>query len=190
MTLYRRDGGSNVTVDLIVVLLVLIIVSIGCVGALWFLRRIRRRRESAGLLPMHNDNMDEKLTMPKKKGHRRLSGITISTGAPLVSDRRSSSKFVDEEKQQFIASTSPPPSAGNVPQIRITFPDETDTAGKRQSGRSVLIHVDDKGGIGMEPVHEDESLPPYEAGRFVSLDLDRMGGLKEKEHTDTKPAAA
>lgn len=46
-----------------------------------------------------------------------------------------------------------------------------------------MVRIGDSGSIGMEPVGED-ALPPYQssdAERFQSLDLERMGGLKEKD---------
>ncbi|KAJ5809250.1 uncharacterized protein N7503_001468 [Penicillium pulvis] len=95
----------------------------------------------------------------------------------------SDSVFVYDEKRSLMEnSDSPPPSP--VPEIRITFPEEEDASGKRQSGRMVVVRISDAGSIGLEPCHED--LPPYQTtdtGRFQSLDLERMGGLKEKgEH--------
>ena len=187
-TLTRRDGGSTVTIDLIIVLLILILVSLGCVGALWFLRRKRRTREA--LLPTYGE-ATEKLGTSSQMGHRRLSGISVSSSkTPFSGIRRASAKFVDEEKQQFMATTTPPPTSDKLPQICVTFPEDTDHAGKRQSGRSVLLHIDDKGSVGMEPIHHDENLPPYEAERFESLDLDRVGGLKEKVYSHGKPVAA
>ena len=180
-TLLRREGGSPTEVGLLIVLLVLLIVSVLSVGALWFLRRKHKAR-AALLLPTHVDS--EKLSAPIKKGHRRISSVTISPSISLTAERQSYPRFVDEEKRELIATTTPSPSAGPLPQIRITFPEETDDSGKWQSGRVVLLHVDDKGGIGMEPVREDENLPPYETERFVSLDLDRIGGLKEKQNME------
>ena len=76
-------------------------------------------------------------------------------------------------------SNSPPPSP--IPEIRITFPEEVDEQGKRQSGRVVVVRVGEHS-VGLEPVNE--KLPPYqqyESERFQSLDLDRIGGLKEKD---------
>ena len=79
-------------------------------------------------------------------------------------------------------SSSPP--ASPVPEIRITFPEEEeDSSGKRKSGRVVVVRISDNGGVGLEPYQE--CLPPYQSGesdRFQSLDLERMGGLREKEH--------
>ena len=77
--------------------------------------------------------------------------------------------------------SSPPLSPENVPEIRITFPDEQDEAGQRKSGRVVIVRVGETG-VGLEPLKE-EQLPAYEKEsreRFHSIDMERIGGLKEK----------
>lgn len=77
--------------------------------------------------------------------------------------------------------SSPPLSPDNVPEIRITFPDEQDEAGRRMSGRVVVVRVGETG-VGLEPLKE-EQLPAYEkesGERFHSIDMERIGGLKEK----------
>ena len=77
--------------------------------------------------------------------------------------------------------SSPPLSPDNVPEIRITFPDEQDEAGRRKSGRVVVVRVGETG-VGLEPLKE-EQLPAYEketGERFHSIDMERIGGLKEK----------
>ena len=79
-------------------------------------------------------------------------------------------------------SSRPNSPSSPLPEIRITFPEEEDEAGKRKSGRVVVVRIGENGGVGLEPCNDDQ-LPPYQksdAGRFQSLDLDRMGGLKEK----------
>ena len=76
-----------------------------------------------------------------------------------------------------------------VPEIRITFPEEEDEGGKRKSGRVVVVRISETGGVGLEP-YTDDHLPPYQksdAERFQSLDLDRMGGLKEKNSSPRLP---
>ena len=55
---------------------------------------------------------------------------------------------------------------------------------QHQSGRVVVVRVGEHS-VGLEPVTED--LPAYQrdsADRFDSLDLDRIGGLKEKDSKD------
>lgn len=73
-----------------------------------------------------------------------------------------------------------------MPEIRITFPEEEDKSGKSKSGRVMIVRISETGGLGLEP-YSDEVLPAYQqsdAERFQSLDLDRMGGLKEVERNE------
>jgi len=77
-----------------------------------------------------------------------------------------------------------------VPEIRITFPDEEgEQPGQNKSGRVVIVRITDSGSIGMEPLHH-EQLPPYQqadGARFQSLEIDRLGGLREREqHSSTQ----
>lgn len=60
-----------------------------------------------------------------------------------------------------------------VPQIHLTCPDE----------KVVVVTISEKGAVGLEPL-EKETLLPYmsrggEKDEFKSLDLERMGGLRE-----------
>jgi hypothetical protein len=148
-------------IDLLIVLMVLIFISLLLVGALYTVRKVRRRRAIARQqLPFHNE-----------KSSRRLT-ITAS---------RNSSVYVYDEKSSMM-SESAPASPTDVPEIRITFPDEQDESGRRKSGRVVVVRVGETG-VGLEPLKEDEQLPAYEketGGRFESLDMERIGGLKEK----------
>ncbi|KAJ8613080.1 hypothetical protein MRB53_037132 [Persea americana] len=64
--------------------------------------------------------------------------------------------WVDREKRDFFTSTSGPPPS-QLPEIRITFPEEVDDEGKRHSGRVVVVHVGENG-VGLEPI---DDLPPY-----------------------------
>lgn len=80
------------------------------------------------------------------------------------------------EKQALMSPSARSPDC--VPEIRITFPDEDASTGKRAT--VVLVQVGD-GAVGYRPVEED--LPPYQSSngqRFASVDLERVGGLKEK----------
>jgi hypothetical protein len=155
-------------VSLLVSLLVLVILGLALIGALFFLRHVRKTKKAAAELPLYEK---------RQSGHRRL---TITT-SPYGKGRES--VLVYQEKQDLMANSSSPPSSP-VPEIRITFPDEVDSAGKRQSGRVVVVRVGEHS-VGLEPLRED--LPPYQrdsSDRFDSLDLDRMGGLKEKSEKD------
>ena len=155
-------------VSLLIALLVAVIVGLLLIGALFFVRSIRKGRKEAEL-PLYNEKRQS-----KSSNHRRLT-ITASPRG-----KGSESIYVFQEKQNLIAnSCSPPPSP--IPEIRITFPEEVDESGKRQSGRVVVVRVGEHS-VGLEPLQED--LPPYQkdaSDRFQSLDLDRIGGLKEKD---------
>jgi hypothetical protein len=163
---------STAMIDLLIALLVLVFASLLLIGALYTVRKIRRSRAIARQqLPLHNDPNASKRT----SNHRRL---TI-TAAPYG---RGSSIYVYDEKRSMISSPSSPPiSPDNVPEIRITFPDEQDESGRRKSGRVVVVRVGETG-VGLEPLKE-EQLPAYEkesGERFHSIDMERIGGLKEK----------
>ncbi|KAJ9301334.1 hypothetical protein DTO271G3_1469 [Paecilomyces variotii] len=168
-TLVTRDDGNNegegltpTMVNLLISLLVLILFGLSLVGALLVLRRKRQNR-SRSELPIHNGQC---MSNPRYT---------------ITSNGKTESVFVYDEKRNLMENSSSPPSSP-VPEIRITFPEEEDEAGKRKSGRVVVVRISETGGVGLEPCHED--LPPYQsddAERFQSLDLERMGGLKEKQ---------
>lgn len=156
---------SPTALDLLITLLALLFVAILLTGGLLWLRR-KRQSKTRHELPFHNGQVSS--------NHRRL---TISTSAPPNTE----SLLVYNEKRSLMENSSSPPDSP-VPEIRITFPEEEDEAGKRKSGRVVVVRISDGGGVGLEPFQED--LPPYQAnepGRFHSLDIERLGGLKEKE---------
>ncbi len=164
-----RDGSTSsgitpTVLNLLIALIVLFIVAVILVVTLLVLRSIRRSRITKEHLPLY----DEKPTrVPNPRG------LSIRT------DKQTTS-IVFQEKQNLIEnSSSPPPSP--IPEIRITFPEEIDESGKRQSGRVVVVRVGDQS-VGLEPVQD--TLPPYQqtvSDRFQSLDLERIGGLKEKD---------
>ena len=170
-TLLRRDDPPSATLTptmmkLIITLIVLFFVGTCAVAGLFILRSRRKTKEQAESdLPFHKSN------------HRRL---TI-TAAPY--GRRPESIYLYKEKETLIAEPGSPPESP-IPEIRITFPEEEDEAGKSKSGRVVVVRISETGGVGLEPYNEDQ-LPPYQrvdSEGFESLDLDRMGGLKEIEH--------
>lgn len=165
-----EEAGSPTTVNALIALLVLVLVAVLAVTTLLSFRRYRRSK--ASLLPVyHNEKSDT-----KRSNHHRISGISI-TARPRFGRPPRLPLSIHQEKQEIL--DSPPPSP--IPEIRITFPEEVDETGKRQSGRVVVVHVGERG-VGMEPY--EECLPSYQKDvndRFQSLDLERIGGLRENE---------
>lgn len=160
---------SATMIDLIIALMVLIFLSLLLIAALYTVRKIRRNRAIARQqLPIHNDSKP----IPNP---RRLTIKATPYG-------RGSSIYVYDEKSSVLSSPSSPSfSPDSVPEIRITFPDEQDESGRSKSGRVVVVRVGEMG-VGLEPVN-DEQLPAYEkesGARFHSIDMERIGGLKEK----------
>lgn len=173
--LRRRDdlNSNSTTIDLLIALLVLVFVALALVGTLFMVRKIRRNRAVARQqLPTYNESGSRPVS-----NHRRL---TI-TATPYKGGRASSIYVYDEKSSMMKSPNSPPLSPDNVPEIRITFPDEQDESGRRKSGRVVVVRVGENG-VGLEPLQE-EQLPAYEkesGERFHSIDMERIGGLKEK----------
>jgi hypothetical protein len=151
--------------DLVLALLALVLLALCLMSMLYYLHR-QRKAHKRSLLPTHQ-------SCPSQ--HR----LTISATSFLGD---AESIYVVDEKRDLTNSLSSLPSSP-VPEIRLTFPDEEGTCGKRQSGPVVVLRVADSGAVGMEPLAK-EQLPPYQpkdGGRFQSLELDRIGGLKENE---------
>lgn len=163
----ESSGMSTTMIDLLISLMVLIFVSLLLVGALYTVRKLRQKRAIARQqLPLHNSS---KVSL----NHRRLTITTSGHG-------RGSSVYVYDEKHE-VSSCASPLTPNEVPEIRITFPDEQDESGRRMSGRVVVVRVGETS-VGLEPL-KDEQLPAYEkesGERFHSIDMDRIGGLKEK----------
>ncbi|KAF2221415.1 hypothetical protein BDZ85DRAFT_16507 [Elsinoe ampelina] len=160
------DGSifDNPTMSkLLIALLVLVLVGLLISLALLYIRHQKKKREQRQSLPQYERPMSS------RSNHRRLA-------------IRPESSYVYQEKQAFLASSDAPPPASPVPEIRITLPEDYDKSGRPQSGRVVVVHVGDTS-VGFAPY--EEKLPTYqqnESDRFQSLDLDRIGGLKEKEY--------
>ncbi len=167
MSIHRRDMDST-HVALLVSLMVLVLLGLVLMGALVVLRNMRRARKQA------ETNTQLPIYEKRQSNH---SHLTI-TAMPY---KGRESVVVFSEKQNLMGNASP---VSPVPEIRITFPDEFDESGKRQSGRVVVVRVGEHS-VGLEPL--DEDLPPYQRDaldRFDSLDLDRIGGLKEKDNKE------
>jgi hypothetical protein len=174
-TLLARDNSpqmSSTVTGLLIALLVLVIVLLCLTAAIITLRKVRSRKAIARQqLPLYSE---KRSSSSSSRSHQRR--LTISTSPP-----RGSSIYVYDEKAALGSPTTP---TSPVPEIRITFPDEQDESGRRKSGRVLLVRVGETG-VGLEPMRdeEDEQLPAYEKeskGRFQSIDIERIGGLKEK----------
>ncbi|ROT35973.1 hypothetical protein SODALDRAFT_320442 [Sodiomyces alkalinus F11] len=169
----KSISGEDNVLDYMIILLGLLFLALLCGSVLFLLRRHRHKqqiRQNEGL-PSYNE----------VKGNRNHNNLTIET----TQNGRSSILVISRDGQPMLANpNSPPASPDNVPEIRITFPDEHDEKGERKSGRVVVVRVGDGGVVGLEPVRE-EQLPAYEKENksdFYSIDMDQIGGLKEKEY--------
>ncbi|OAA38880.1 hypothetical protein NOR_06533 [Metarhizium rileyi] len=168
----RDDDGQSKVIDLMLVVLGLVFMALILASLLYlFNRRRRLQRLRNGTLPNFED---AKQTNPR--------GLTIET----THNGHSSVFFIGHDGKPMLQNPhSPPHSPDNVPQIHITFPDEQDDSGRPKSGRVLVMRVGDNATVGLEPMHE-EQLPAYEKeskGQFQSIDMDKIGGLKEKDRT-------
>ncbi|KJZ72889.1 hypothetical protein HIM_07652 [Hirsutella minnesotensis 3608] len=170
----RADAsdGSDRTINLMLIVLGLVFFALVLVALLVFFRRRRQRRQRQGL-PTYSEV--SQASNPR--------GLTIET----AHNGRSSIVYIGRDGQPMLQNpNSPPHSPDNVPEIHITFPDEHDHQGRPQSGRRLVVRVGDNATVGLEPMHDDEQLPAYEKegkGQFQSIDMDQIGGLKEKDRT-------
>ncbi|KAL8689412.1 MAG: hypothetical protein Q9218_004912 [Villophora microphyllina] len=156
--------------SLLIALIALAVTGLSLVAILYLLRSYRKAKQQRQVQSLAGQAPPSK----RSSNHRRL---TISA-TPYARDAANSRVYNEKE---FLDSPSSSAPSSPVPEIRITFPEEEDDSGKRKSGRVVVVRISEMGGVGLEPYH-DEKLPPYgthDAERFESLDLDRMGGLKE-----------
>lgn len=177
--LVLRDGSSTTTVtpimtNLLIALVALLFFGLALAATLLILRHRRRAKQIQKLADLP---FQAHPPAPKISSHRRLTVTASPYG------RNSHPISIYNEKEIMVEESSRPTSPSSpLPEIRITFPDEEDEAGKRKSGHVVVVRISENGGMGLEP-YNGEHLPPYQqsdADRFQSLDLDRMGGLREK----------
>ncbi|KND95065.1 hypothetical protein TOPH_00703 [Tolypocladium ophioglossoides CBS 100239] len=172
----RRDtdkpDGSDQVINFMLIVLGLVFFALVLASILFLLRRRRLRltRQQMEGLPTYNETK-------QTSNHR---GLTIETSH----NGRSSILYIGRDGQPMLQNpNSPPHSPDNVPEIHITFPDEQDDQGRAKSGRVLVVRVGDNATVGLEPMH-DEQLPAYEKeakGQFQSIDMDQIGGLKEKD---------
>jgi len=170
------DGDNHSTASmghLLFALFAILLLGTLCATTLLCLRRKRLSQEQQqSLLPTHS-----------RSSHHRSASISN-----FPANGNTESYFVYDEKMNLIQNSSAPPP-NSLPEIRVTFPDD-DATGENQRGRVVVVHVTDSGSVGMAPL-EHEELPPYQkedAERFESLDLERIGGLREKEPLAPRPS--
>ncbi|KAI5286876.1 hypothetical protein KEM54_006442 [Ascosphaera aggregata] len=153
-------------------------------------------KRSKGELPLYTDVMHEKHGSQLRDGSIDNKRSTVTISATNGRLQKESTYYLNDHQRDSYRSDSPPPAG--VPEIRITFPEEEDDQGQPISGRVVVVRISESGGIGLEPLDEKkdiemhadgyekrdferDGLPAYEQNRLESLDLDRIGGLKERE---------
>lgn len=171
--LSRRDSddhdGSGTVMNLMIALLGVAFFGLVLIAILIMLRRMRHQQTTPeDTLPPYSDikQGDGRNTLTIQTADGRQS-IVVVNGRPMLADPN-----------------SPPHSPNNIPEIHITFPDEHDENGRRQSGRVLVVRVGEAT-VGLEPVKE-EQLPAYEkenSNGFYSIDMDNIGGLKEKDRS-------
>ena len=165
-------GVEKTTINLMIGVLCVVLFGLILATVLLYLRRVKQQRRLAG--------EKQFASPPSYSDAHRPRGLTIQT---TDKHGRSSVVVIGKDGQPMLSNPrSPPHSPDNVPEIRITFPDEQDDAGKMQNGRVVVVRMGETT-VGLEPVRE-EQLPVYEKesnSQFYSIDMDRIGGLREKE---------
>ncbi|XXH04843.1 hypothetical protein Hte_011265 [Hypoxylon texense] len=171
--LSRRDlalgSDSDTVVNLMIAFLGIAFFALVMVALLVMMRRAKREQLlQKETLPQYNDIKHDngntrRLTIQTPDGR---SSILVVNGRPMLADPN-----------------SPPHSPNNIPEIHITFPDEQDENGRNKGGRVVVVRVGETS-VGLEPVKE-EQLPAYEKENtgFYSIDMDQIGGLKEKDRS-------
>lgn len=168
------DGSNSNLINLLIALLSLVFFGMVLLGAWVGLRRVRRSRA------LREQTLPQYYDVKRNSNHRRL---TIETKGGLG---RSSVVIFKDGEPMLANPQQPPHSPDNVPEIHITFPDEEDKQGRRKSGRVVVVRLSEGSNVGLEPVN-DEQLPAYEKEsntQFYSIDMNQIGGLKEKNRSD------
>lgn len=175
----ESDDGSDHMINLMLIVLGIVFFALILICVLFFFRRARRLQMSRAQ-PMNDDGLPS--YYDTKHSNNNPRGLTIET----KHNGRSSILVINRDGHPMLANpNSPPHSPDNVPEIHITFPDEHDDSGRPKSGRVLVVRVGDNSTVGLEPMH-DEELPAYEKeakGQFYSIDMDSIGGLKEKDRS-------
>jgi hypothetical protein len=175
--LARRElGDSDTFMDLLITFLGLAFFALILVAILVAIRRWKRQQYlDDEALPAYED----------VKGFNNRGGQLPSKLTIQGPDGRPSILVINGSRPMLADPNSPPYSPNNIPEIHITFPDEHDEEGrKKQNGRVMIVRVGETQ-VGLEPVR-DEQLPVYEKDskhEFYSIDMDQIGGLKEKDRS-------
>lgn len=156
------DSSSNgLIVKLLTALVVIFGLGLFLGGVLVFIRRYKKKH--APVLPTHT----------------RTHSLTINAIPYSNTKRTSLFGFTASEKKEL---NQPGTPTSPVPEIRITFPEEEGIDGKRKSGRVVIVQVGEAGAAFVRDVEPEDDLPPYQKkGEFAFVDLEKVGGLREKE---------
>jgi hypothetical protein len=165
-TLLRRDDPSwnPLSLDLLIILVAISFSSLLSISLIYAVRKYTAYKSSRRhSLPTHSA--------------RNVHCLNIHT--PPYS--RTSSIYYYDEKASPVSSAASSPCSP-VPEIRITFPDDVDADGRQLKGRVVVVTVGEKGGVGLQPLRDEEQLPRYERDgkRWDELDMELIGGLREK----------
>ena len=168
------DDDSDRMINLLLTVLGFVFFSLIVISALVVIRRSRRQRAAvaAGTLPTYSETTRNPHNLTIETTHNGHSSVVVygRDGHPMLQNPQ-----------------SPPHSPDNVPEIRITFPDEQDVNGQQKSGRVLVVRVGENATVGLEPLQE-EQLPVYEKeakGQFDSIDMDQIGGLKDEKDRTT-----
>ena len=171
-SIFRRDSEDDEAwdnMDLTIILVAVCFCTMMAVGALYAVRKYRLvRAMNRQTLPVYND--------------RNAHGLSIDP--PAYSPTGITSYY--DEKSGLSSPRSPATPVSPVPEIRITFPDDVDEQGRAVKGSVVIVKIGEKGGVGLEPLRDEDQLPKYERDgkKWDEVDMDMIGGLKEKEKKD------
>jgi hypothetical protein len=167
-----NDGENDTVIDLMIAFLGLAFLALLLVAVLVWLRRVKRQRMLRDdTLPRYNDLK-----------HGSMEGFNKNRLTIQTADGRSSILVLNGGQPMLADPAAPPYSPTNIPEIHITFPEEHDEHGRQKDGRVVVVRVGEAS-YGLEPIR-DEQLPAYEKesnNGFYSIDMDKIGGLKEKD---------
>lgn len=169
----REFGDSDTVMNLLITFLGLSFFALVLVAVLVAIRRMKRQ-------PVANDE-----TLPHYEDIKHFNNRGGQLPSKLTIEHKDGIVVINGSRPMLADPNSPPYSPRNIPEIHITFPDEHDEQGrKKQNGRVMLVRVGETS-VGLEPVREDQ-LPAYEKDskhEFYSIDMDQIGGLKEKERS-------